>query len=209
MRRGPTPANRGESEAGVRLACQNRLPLSGAAQPQKTRRICRPLSMKAHSAGPRLRCCLMNVQPQYTFTVHDGAPSVGDHANDDNLLQKGCPFIMGSSNDAVVERVHPAKDIGYRWIGELMSPEYALISAQNAKNVSGYSSIRQECCKIDSCAAGAPTGPDSMLSRSGKKSTKQKRKSVDYCVRQGPKLGQREEILLCAQTFHLNVEKSP
>jgi hypothetical protein len=69
-------------------------------------------------------------------------------------------------------------------IGQLMSPEYALISAQNAKNVSGYSSIRQERCKIDLCAAGAPIGPDSMLSQSGKKSTKQKRKSIDYCVRQ-------------------------
>jgi hypothetical protein len=65
-----------------------------------------------------------------------------------------------------------------------MSPEYALISAQNAKNVSGHSGIRQERCKIDLCAAGAPIGPDSMLSQSGKKSTKQKRKSVDYCIRQ-------------------------
>ena len=64
-----------------------------------------------------------------------------------------------------------------------MSPEYALISVQNAKNVSGYSSIRQECCKIDLCAADTPIGPDIMLSQSEKKSTKQKRKSVDCCIR--------------------------
>jgi hypothetical protein len=65
-----------------------------------------------------------------------------------------------------------------------MSPEYALISAQNAKNVSGYSSIRRECRKIDLCAAGTLIRPGSMLSQSGKKSTKQKRKSLDYCIRQ-------------------------
>jgi len=65
-----------------------------------------------------------------------------------------------------------------------MSPEYALIFAQNAKNMSAYLTIRQESCKIDLSAAAAPIGPDSMLSQSGKKSTKQKRKSVDYCIRQ-------------------------
>lgn len=65
-----------------------------------------------------------------------------------------------------------------------MSLEYALISAQNAKNMSGYSGIRQECCKIDWFAAGAPIEPDSMLSQSGKSSTKQKSKSADYCIRQ-------------------------
>ncbi len=66
-----------------------------------------------------------------------------------------------------------------------MSPEYALISVQNANNVSSYSSTTQERCKIDLCAVGAPIAPDSMLSQSGKKCTKQKRKSVDYCIRQG------------------------
>jgi hypothetical protein len=65
-----------------------------------------------------------------------------------------------------------------------MSPEYALISAENAKNVSDYSSIRQECCKIDLYAADAPIGPGSMPYQTGKKSTQQKRKSVDYCIKQ-------------------------
>jgi len=65
-----------------------------------------------------------------------------------------------------------------------MSPKYALTSVQNAKNVSSYSSIRQGCCKNELCAAGAPIGPDGMRSQSGKKSTKQKRRSVDYCIRQ-------------------------
>jgi len=65
-----------------------------------------------------------------------------------------------------------------------MSPKYALTSVQNAKHVSSYSSIRQGHCKIELCAAGAPIGADRMLSRSGKKSTKQKRRSVDYCIRQ-------------------------
>jgi len=37
---------------------------------------------------------LMNVQPNILFTVHEGAPFVGDHVDDDNLLQKGHPLIM-------------------------------------------------------------------------------------------------------------------
>ena len=64
------------------------------------------------------------------------------------------------------------KDIGYLWIGQLMSPGSALISAQNAKNASGYSNIRQERCKIDLSAAGAPIGPDSMPFQSGEKTAK-------------------------------------
>jgi hypothetical protein len=31
----------------------------------------------------------MNVQPNILFIVHEGAPFVGDDANDHNLLQKG------------------------------------------------------------------------------------------------------------------------
>src|SRR5881396_1623869 len=84
-----------------------------------------------------------------------------------------------------------------------MSPEYALISAQNAKNVSGYSSIRQECCKIDLCAAGAPIEPDSMLSQSGK-STKQKRKGVDYCIRQESKAGVKRRDITMRTNIYLN-----
>jgi hypothetical protein len=56
--------------------------------------------------------------------------------------------------------------------------------AQNAKNASGYSSIRRERCKIGLCAGAAPIEPDSMQSLSGKKSTKRKHKSADYCIRQ-------------------------
>jgi hypothetical protein len=41
-------------------------------------------------------CCLMNVQPNILFIVHEGAPFVGDDANDHNLLPKGRPFIMRS-----------------------------------------------------------------------------------------------------------------
>jgi hypothetical protein len=36
----------------------------------------------------------MNVAPNILFAVHDGAPFVGDHVDDDNLLQKGHPLIM-------------------------------------------------------------------------------------------------------------------
>ena len=36
----------------------------------------------------------MNIEPNILFIVHEGAPFVGDHANDDNLLQKGRPLIM-------------------------------------------------------------------------------------------------------------------
>jgi hypothetical protein len=33
--------------------------------------------------------CLMNVQPNILFTVHEGAPFVGGVLNHHNLLQKG------------------------------------------------------------------------------------------------------------------------
>ena len=87
-------------------------------------------------------------------------------------------------NEALLARRNWGKDRGHGWIGHIMRPEYALMLAENAKNMSGYLTIRQECCKIDLSAAAAPIGPDSMLSQSGKKSTKQKRRSVDYCIRQ-------------------------
>jgi hypothetical protein len=34
----------------------------------------------------------MRVQPNILFIVHEGAPFVGDDANDHNLLPKGAPF---------------------------------------------------------------------------------------------------------------------
>jgi hypothetical protein len=36
----------------------------------------------------------MNVQPNNFSLLIEGAPFLGDHANDDNLLQKGRPLIM-------------------------------------------------------------------------------------------------------------------
>ena len=39
-------------------------------------------------------CRLMNAQPNSFSLLIEGAPFVGDHANDDNLLQKGRPPIM-------------------------------------------------------------------------------------------------------------------
>jgi hypothetical protein len=36
----------------------------------------------------------MNTSPIYFSLLIEGAPFVGDHANDDNLLQKGRPLIM-------------------------------------------------------------------------------------------------------------------
>jgi hypothetical protein len=70
------------------------------------------------------------------------------------------------------------------WIGQLMSISSASISAQNAKSVSVYSTIKRECSRIDWCGARALIGPDSTLFQSGKGSTKQKRKTGDYCIRQ-------------------------
>jgi hypothetical protein len=38
--------------------------------------------------------CLMNIEPNILFTVHEGAPFVGDDACAHNLLLKRRPFIM-------------------------------------------------------------------------------------------------------------------
>src|SRR6266581_1961332 len=38
--------------------------------------------------------CLMNVEPNILFAVHEGAPFVGHDGNDHNLLPKGRPLIM-------------------------------------------------------------------------------------------------------------------
>jgi hypothetical protein len=70
------------------------------------------------------------------------------------------------------------------WIGQLMSISSALISAQNAKSMSVCSTIRRECSKIDLCGVRALTEPDSTLFQSGKSSTKQKRTTRYYCIRQ-------------------------
>src|SRR6266852_4378075 len=44
-----------------------------------------------HRYGDR---CLMNVEPNILFAVHEGAPFLGHDANDHNLLPKGRPLIM-------------------------------------------------------------------------------------------------------------------
>jgi hypothetical protein len=82
-----------------------------------------------------------------------------------------------------------------------MSPEYASISVQKAKNTSAYSSIRQGRCKIDLCAVDAPIGLDSMLSQSGKQSIKQKHKSVDYCIRQESWAGAKRKDITMPTTI--------
>ena len=38
--------------------------------------------------------CLMNVEPNILFAVHEGDPFVGHDGNDHNLLPKGRPLIM-------------------------------------------------------------------------------------------------------------------
>ena len=51
----------------------------------------------------------MNVQPNILFTVHERAPFVGDHVDDDNLLQKGRPLIMRFQQSLGWERLVIAK----------------------------------------------------------------------------------------------------
>jgi hypothetical protein len=55
----------------------------------------------------------------------------------------------------------------------ITSRNFALISVQSAKNMSVYSGIRQEYCKIGWYVAGARIGPNSMLFQSGRGSTKE------------------------------------
>ena len=62
-----------------------------------------------------------------------------------------------------------------------MSRKYASTFAQNAQNMSGYSSTRQEFCTIGLCGAGAAIGPDGPLLPSGKKATWKKRNSEGCC----------------------------
>jgi hypothetical protein len=64
-----------------------------------------------------------------------------------------------------------------------MSRKYASTFAQNAKNVSGYSSTRQEFSKIGLRGAGAATGQRKFLSPSGKESTEKKHRRGDCCIR--------------------------
>jgi len=66
----------------------------------------------------------------------------------------------------------------------IYQPRIRFDVALNAKNVSGYSGIPQERCKIEWRGAGTLTEHDRMLSPSGKKSIKRKRKSADCCIRQ-------------------------
>jgi len=65
-----------------------------------------------------------------------------------------------------------------------MSPEYASISAQKAKDMSGYASIRQRALQDRLVRAGTPDRTRQHDIQSGKKATKQKRKSVDCCIKQ-------------------------
>jgi len=66
-----------------------------------------------------------------------------------------------------------------------MSRKSASTFAQNAKNMSGYSSTRQEFCKIGLRVAAAATGQGKFLSPSGRESTENKHRSGDCCIKQG------------------------
>jgi hypothetical protein len=74
--------------------------------------------------------------------------------------------------------------LGHSWIGHFISSKCVSIFAQSAPNMSIYSSIRREFCKIGLRDAGVATGPDGPLFPSGKRSTEKKHRHGDCCIRQ-------------------------
>ena len=68
---------------------------------------------------------------------------------------------------------------GCPWIGSFISPAYASIFAQNARSMSAYSGIRQECFRIELFDSGVATEPRKFLSPSGKGSTRKKHRHED------------------------------
>src|SRR5271166_3269937 len=95
--------------------------------------------------------------------------------------------------------------------GAFMSRKCASIFAQSAKkkNMSGSSSTRRESCKIGLRAAGAATGPDGSVFPSGKSLPERGGRAKAAASSKGPRLGQREEILLHAQNHLTPSEDSP
>jgi hypothetical protein len=55
----------------------------------------------------------MNVQPNNFSLLIEGTPFVGDHANDDNLLQKGRPL-----NNVITATIHLVR-MDYFQVGRL------------------------------------------------------------------------------------------
>ncbi len=73
--------------------------------------------------------------------------------------------------------------LGQSWIGHFISSKCASIFAQNAPNVSIYSSIRRECFRTDLRGSGVATGQRKFLSPSGRESTETKHRCGDCCIR--------------------------
>jgi len=65
-----------------------------------------------------------------------------------------------------------------------MSRKSASTFAQNANNMSGYSSIRQGFCKIGLRGAGVATGPGGPLFSIRKQFTWKRRNSEGCCIKQ-------------------------
>src|ERR1700733_12732851 len=80
-------------------------------------------------------------------------------------------------------RRKPTLPLGQLWIGQFINPKRGLIFEQNAPNTNIYSSIRQECFRIDLCDSGAATGRKKSLSPSGKESTEKTHRQADCCFR--------------------------
>jgi hypothetical protein len=71
----------------------------------------------------------------------------------------------------------------HSWIGHFISSKCVSISAQNAPNMSIYSSIRRECFRTDLRGSGVATGQTTFLSPSGREPTEKKHRCGDRCIR--------------------------
>jgi hypothetical protein len=90
-----------------------------------------------------------------------------------------------------------------------MSRKYASTFVQSAMNMSGYSSTQQEFCKIGLRGAGTATGPDGPPFLRGKGLPERSCGAKAAASSKGPRLGQREEILLRAQQAALALHPEP
>jgi len=77
-------------------------------------------------------------------------------------------------------------------------------SFPSAKNVSGYTSIRLERCKIDWRGAGTPIEPGRMVLPSGKRFIKPKRRSADCYTRQESWAGEKRRDIITRTSSGLN-----
>src|SRR5580692_4318959 len=90
-----------------------------------------------------------------------------------------------------------------------MSRKSASTFAQSAKNMSGYSSTRQESCKIGLRGAGRRPNKGNSCRRVGESLPKRSTGAETVPSGKGPKLGQREDILLRAQKAALALNPRP